>query len=365
MTQRGTIATSMDEIARRIEMQSSELVQLQQLQREAEASRLIYEYFLTRLKETAVQQGIQQADSRILSGAVVPLDPSAPRKPVILTLSLVLGIFSGTALILLHEFSQNTFRVAEDLEVKTGYPVLGQIPEVPAKRRKKVQDYLKNKPNSAAAEAIRNLRTSLLLANLDKTPKVIMSTSSIPGEGKTTQSIALAQNLGDMGKKVLLIEGDIRRCVFKEYFSITNEQGLLSVLLGDVPITDALTRVPEHNFDILMGEKPTTNAADIFSSARFADFLQGLRDTYDHVIIDTPPVLAVTDARIIGLCVDAVIYAVKWDSTTHRQVTDGLKALEQVNVRISGLVLGQISARGMKRYGYGDSYGAYQAYYQS
>ena len=372
MTDRDRIAAqiaaveqSITELTARIAHQSDELVQLQQYQREAEASRLIYEYFLGRMKETAVQQGIQQADSRVLSHAPVPLDPTAPRKSLVLGLSTVLAAFLGAALILLREFAQNTFRLPEELEAKTGYPILGKIPMIPTKRRKSVQAYLKTKPNSAAAEAVRNLRTSLLLGNLDRPPQIIMSTSSIPGEGKTTQSIAMAQNLADMGKSVLLVEGDIRRCVFREYFDKAGPDGLLSVLTGNAPLANAVTRPAGEGFDVLMGEKPTTNAADIFSSHRFADFLDGLRKTYDHVIIDSPPVLAVTDARIIGLATDAVIYTVKWDSTTHRQVADGLKSLEQVNVNISGLVLSQISGKGMKRYGYGDSYGSYQAYYQS
>ena len=364
-TQIAAVQQSITELTVRIEHQSDELVQLQQLQREAEANRLIYEYFLGRMKETAVQQGIQQADSRVLSHAPVPLDPTAPRRPLVLGLSTVLAAFLGAAMILLREFAQNTFRLPEELEAKTGYPILGKIPMIPTKRRKSVQAYLKTKPNSAAAEAVRNLRTSLLLGSLDRPPQIIMSTSSIPGEGKTTQSIALAQNLADMGKSVLLVEGDIRRCVFREYFDKTGPDGLLSVLTGDAALANAVIRPEGEGFDVLMGEKPTTNAADIFSSHRFVDFLDGLRKTYDHVIIDSPPVLAVTDARIIGLATDAVIYTVKWDSTTHRQVADGLKSLEQVNVNISGLVLSQISGKGMKRYGYGDSYGSYQTYYQS
>lgn len=364
-SQLNAIRTSISQLGQQIQTQTTELVRLQQLQREAEATRIIYEYFLTRLKETSVQQGIQQADSRIISKAVKPGGPSSPRRKLILMTSLLIGLGAGALLILLREFSQNTFRVAEDLEKKTGYPVLGQIPIIPSRSRKKVLQYLKDKPNSAAAEAVRSLRTSLLLANLDNHPQVIMSTSSVPGEGKTTQSIALAQNLSGLGKKVLLIEGDIRRRVFGEYFNIDTEGGLLSVLLGEQPLEEALGRLPDMDIDILLGERSSTNAADIFSSERFSRFIDGLREKYDYIIIDTPPVLAVTDARIIARWVDATIYTVKWDSTTHRQVTDGLKTLEQVNVQVSGLVLGQISAKGMKRYGYGDSYGAYQAYYNT
>ena len=364
-TQAQAVAISIAEITQSIATQSDELVALQQLQREAEASRLIYEFFLARLKETSVQQGLQQAESRILSYAVSPNRPSAPRKGTILVLSLIIGAVIGAGLVLLRELSKNTFRTPEDLEAKTGHAVVGQIPLVPARSRKKVLKYLQDKPNSGVAEAVRNLRTSLLLANLDKPPQVIMSTSSVPGEGKTTQSLSLALNLAGLGKKVLLIEGDIRRRVMSAYFEVPEKSGFLSVMLGEVSLEDAITQLPGMNFDVLFGEKSQTNAADIFSSDRFGVFINSLRERYDYIIIDTPPVLAVADARIIGRWVDTTIYTVKWDHTTHRQVLDGLKSFDQVRVKIAGLVLGQISPKGMKRYGYGDSYGAYQTFYDT
>ena len=348
-----------------IEQQSSDLVTLQQLEREAEASRLLYEYFLNRLKETSIQQGIQQADSRVLSQAVIPRMPSAPRKSLIMGVSVILGLFAGIALVLGRELAQNTFRLAETLENKTGYTVLGQIPAIPARKRKNVLKYLSEKPTSAAAEAIRNLLTSLLLSDLDNPPQIIMSTSSIPGEGKTTQSIALSQNLSGLGKKVLLIEGDMRRRVFAEYFEIENAKGLMSVLSGETKFEDAVIAEPTLRADLLVADKTKTNAADVFSSERFRAFLKELRTRYDYIIIDTPPVLAVPDARVIGQSVDAILYTVKWDSTSQRQVQEGIKSFESVNLQIAGLVLGQINARGMKRYGYGDSYGAYNSYYDN
>lgn len=359
------LETSITEVTERIDLQSVELVQLQQLQREAEASRLIYEAFLARLKETSIQQGIQQADSRILSKAVVPNAPSAPRKMSILAVSTLLGLVAGAAYVLFREMSQNTFRLAEDLETRTGYTVLGQIPTIPIRKRAGMLKYIAEKPNSAASEAVRNLRTSLLLANLDRQPQIIMTTSSIPGEGKTTLSVSLAHNFGAMGEKVLLIEGDVRRRVFREYFNVKSSGSLLSVLSGDVKLDDAVVYDQKLRADLLVGEKSNVNAADLFSSKRFSDFLKELRAKYDRIIIDTPPVLAVPDARVIGQSVDTIVYAVKWDSTTHRQVLEGIKSIEAVNLRIAGLALGQIDKRGMKKYGYGADYGDYQGYYES
>lgn len=358
------VERSTSETTARIERQSDELAKVQQLQRESEANRLIYEAFLGRSKEANILQGIQQADSRILSRSVVPKVPTAPRRSRIVALFLVFGVFMGAGGVLLRELSQNTFRTAEDLEKITDTSVLGQIPVIPARKRSNVIKYLKEKPNSGAAEAIRNLRTSLLLANVDKNPQIIMSTSSVPGEGKTTQSIALALNFAQLDEKVLLIEGDIRRRVFKDYFKISSKDSFLTILAGKAQIEDVIHKDEELKFDILMGESSSVNAADLFSSDKFASLLKDLRGQYDRVIIDTPPVLAVPDARVIGQNVDAIIYTVKWDDTSHRQVIDGLKSLKSVNANVSGLVLGQINKRGMKKYGYGDSYGTYQGYYR-
>lgn len=364
-SQLSAIEASIAEVNTRIDNQSEELVILEQLEREVEASRLLYQAFLSRLKETSIQQGIQQADSRILSRAVVPSVPSAPRASRILALSLILGLMAGAGAVLLREAAQNTFRTSEDLELKTGQSVIGQIPKIPSKHRRNVLEYISQKPNSVAAESVRNLRTSLLLANLDKHPKVIMSTSSVPGEGKTTQSITLAQNFAGLGAKVLLIEGDLRRRVLDEYFDHDPKHGLLSVISGDITLEKAIVHDDTLKADILYGEQLAINAADLFSSTTFAEFIDGLREHYDHIIIDTPPVLAVPDARIIGQLVDAVIYTVQWDSTPYRQVIDGLKSLGRVNVRVSGLVLSQIDDNKMKRYGYGDSQGDYSSYYQN
>lgn len=340
--------------------QSTDLITLQQLQREAEASRLLYEYFLSRLKETSVQSGIQTPDTRLLSRAGEPLRASSPNKPVILIISLILGLMIGTAYVLLREMAQSTFRAAEELERHTGYNVLGQIPKMPARRRKKLLQYLTNKPTSATAEAVRNMRTSVLLSDADNPPQVIMSTSSVPGEGKTTQSLSLAQNLAGLGKSVLLIEGDIRKRVFSEYFTAKDNNGMMAVLDGTLPLAEAAQHETSLNADVLMSEKASTNAADLFSSAAFTKLMKQARKDYDYIVIDTPPVLAVPDARIIGRHVDTTLYTVRWDHTSHRQVSQGLKELAQVNVAVAGLVLAQIDAKGQKRYGYGDQvYGGY------
>jgi capsular exopolysaccharide synthesis family protein len=345
-----------------ISRQSEELIQLQQLTREAEASRLLYEYFLSRLKETSAQEGIQQADSRILSNAVLPNGPSEPQKTFVLAMSIVLGTVVGSGLVLIWEGRQNGFRLASDLEADTGLPVMGQIPLLPTSKRREGLEYLSKKPASAAAEAIRNLRTSVLLSDMDNAPKVIMSTSSLPREGKTTISFALAQNLVGLGKKVLLVEGDLRRLIFSQYLDVQVAKGLISVLSEETSLEEAVIHDPILGADILVSETSNVNAADILSSERFARFIQTAREAYDMVIIDTPPVLVVPDARVIAQHVDVVLFTVLWDRTSKTQVHDALHMFETVGVKVNGLVLNQIDPKGMKQYGYGEAYGAYGSY---
>jgi len=328
------LQSALDGLSVQFGSQSTDLVALQQLERETEATRVLYETFLARLKETTVQEGVHQADSRILSDAI-PGEKVSPRTAMILALSAGLGLLGGMALVLTREVLQNTYRTPEDLERDTGLGVLGQIPRIPARARVDVLTYLRDKPSSPAAEAIRNLRTSILLSNIDAPPKVIMSTSSIPGEGKTTNALALAANLSGLQKRVLLMEGDIRRRTLIKYFpGASGKAGLLSVLGENLTIEEAIYHPPDHGFDVLMGEKSAINAADLFSSDRFQALVQNLREAYDYVVIDTPPVLVVPDARVIAQAVDAVIYSVNWDSTTRSQVDEGLRQFRSVNIPV-------------------------------
>lgn len=345
-----------------IDRQSQDLIKLEQLQREAESSRLLYEYFQTRLKETSAQQGIQKADSRILSDAVIPNSAAAPRKSLTLMLAGVLGLMSGMALVLLREMQANRIRSAGELEDLTGRVVLAQVPQVSEKNRRGVLAYLQKNPTSAPAEAIRNLRTSILLSSVDGAPKVIAMTSSVPGEGKTTTTLALAQNLTAMGRKVLVIEGDVRICTLNQYFDPSTEGStILKALSGEVTLAEAVRQVPGVG-DLLLAEKVAVNGADLFSSDRFVKLIATARSRYDMVLIDTPPVLVVPDAKVIAQQADTTVFVVHWDRTDRDQVTEALHQLDLVNIRVAGLVLSQVSPEGIRRYGYGSSYGAYASY---
>jgi len=347
----------------RIAAQNADLIQLQQLTREAEATRALYEYFLARMKETSAQQGIQQADSSIISRAVVSGVATSPKRSMIMLAAGLFGLLLGTALVLLREARNRTFRLATDLERMTGLPVLGQLPAVPGRSRLKMLQHIQANPSSAYAEALRNLRTSLMLANGEAAaPQVILCTSAVPGDGKTTLSLTLAQNFAALGKRVVLVEGDVRRRSLLKFFDDLPKTGLSAVLAGEADLEDATYHSDDLNIDIIVGDQHEVNAADAFASDGFSSFIERLRGTYDVVIIDTAPVLVVPDARIAARVADAVLFVVRWDSTSMDQVQEGLRLFRQAGIGGIGMALTQINFRRMHDYGYGGKYGAYGAY---
>lgn len=359
--QKSALGRSVAELEDAVGRQAADLAELQQLEREAQATKVLYETFLTRLKEASVQRGLQQADSRILSQAVLGTHV-APKKTLILVLSLLAGLTVGGGMVLSRQFLHAGYRTADELEAATGTPVLGQIPLIPISARGDLLSFLSSQPTAAATEAIRNLRTSLLMSNVDAPPQVILSASSVPGEGKTTQSIALVHNLAGLNNRVLLIEGDIRRRTLMHYIHADRSRGIISALSGNCTLAEAVIHDPSLHADVLLGEVSRLNAADVFASQRFAELMAQARASYDVIVIDSPPVLVVPDARVIARHADAVVYTVAWDKTKRSQVAEGLRQFETVNIPITGLVLSRIDPRGMARYGYAGRHGAYSTF---
>lgn len=339
-----------------INRQSKELIVLQQLERETETARLLYESFFTRLQEMNVQLGLETADVRLVSEAILK-GHTSQNKTQILYLALVFGLVIGASIVVFRELRFSGFRSISELRLNSGYDVLASVPIIPASDRKAFISYLKDNPNSVISEAVRNLRTSILMFDLDQEPQVIMLTSSVPQEGKSVLTFALAHNMVGLGKRVLLIEADIRRRVYSVHIERKNTVSLLDLINGDFELTDLDLFFEDLGFNILTGSKSDINAADIFASQRFADLITELRKHFDYILIDTPPILAVPDARLIGTNSDANIYIVKWNKTTRAQVQQGLDMISNVGIGTTGLVLNQIDSKKMKFYGYTGQYG--------
>ena len=358
-TQLASLQASADTLTLQIGAQSNELIAMQQLTREVDAARLLYQTFLTRLQEASIQQGLETPDARVLSQAV-RRGASSPRVTRLIIMAAFAGAFLGIAVAMVRDWRFAGFRTTDELGSTTGSPVLGSLPEMKVRDRKEVLRALKNNPNTVFAEAVRNLRTSILMTNPDVEPQLILVTSSIPGEGKTTLALALARYFGSLeGRRVLLMEADIRRQTLRAYMDEDRSHGakLLDVLLGKARLDDLDLVDPDLGVEVLMGSGGEFNAADLFESRRFRDLLTTLRGRYDHIIIDSPPVLAVPDARVLARYADLRIFAVRWGFTTKTQVRQGLDMLNSVGFPASGTVLTQVNHKKMKAYGYAGQYG--------
>ena len=368
-------ASLVDEVRRleqKVLKQSSNEVQLRQLDREAQASRVLYENFLGRLQETSEQEDLQEADARVLSPAEQPLLPEGQAKRRTLLISVILGSLAGIAIVFLLDRLNNTFRSPNQLEELSGENVLGVLPAIGNRmKRNDIVTYFREKPASSLAESIRNLRTSILFSNIDKPPKVVMFTSSVPREGKSTSSMLVALTSRQMGKSAIIVDCDLRLPALARLLDAADgKPGLVSVLEGAVEVEDAVFQDPDTGLHVLMtrgSERSNSiNAADVLSSKKFEELITKLTQMYDLVILDTPPVLVVTDARIISKLADAVVYAVRWDETPRGAVLEGLKELKNIDAPMAGVVMTLINEEKASRYSYeGYSYykGRYKDYY--
>lgn len=359
-----TLEQSVSELEDRSVVLSRSSVQLRQLEREAEADRLIYENFLNRFRETTEQEDLQTADARVLSEATRPFGASSPNRRKILVFAGAAGGALGLVLIIMLEMLANTFRSSSEVTTRTGQPVLASLPQIGRRlqRRRQVLDYFRDKSNSALAEAIRTLRTTLFLTNIDKPPRVVMVTSSVPGEGKSTTALLLAHMSTQMNKSAIVVDCDIRRPTLHKTFRLEGKAGLLSVLDGSTPLEEAVAIHEESGLHILPTTEAIPQAADVLSSARFRQLVEALRSRYDLVILDTPPILLVSDAAAVGKLADTSIYAIRWNHTPREAAVEGIDVLHELGIRVAGCVLTLVDRKQEARYAYayyGYGYGYY------
>jgi len=349
------------------------------LKRDVESNRTLYEGLLEKLKEAGVTAGLRSNNFRILKPARAPSVPVEPNIPRNLSFALVLGVITGLGLAFLLENMDNTVRTPEQAQALSALPSLGMIPlgskvtthGTAANRlaltssKEAVETVTQVRPQSQMAESYRALRTSLLLSNLGAPPKVIMVTSARPQEGKTTTSINTAIVLAQKGVRVLLVDADLRRPSVHKTLGMGPRSGLSNVLTGSATLQQTITISPVvPNLFILPAGTPPPNPAELLASSNMRDLIAELREQFDHIVLDTPPTLSVTDAVVLSPRADATILVIRSGHTTKQALRRSRDILMQVNAHVAGVLLNAVDLTSPDYYYYYEYQGKYTHYYQ-
>jgi capsular exopolysaccharide synthesis family protein len=331
------------------------------LEREVETNRQLFETFLAKFKQADTTESFQRPVARVVDAAMVPTAPFKPNKPRMVILSFVLALMGGVALAILLEKMDRTFASNEDVEDRLSLPVLGALPvlKIKARDRESSKNQFLREPKSVFAEEIRTIRTGVVLSSLDREHNVVVVTSSVMEEGKSTVAMNLALSLAGMEKKTLLIDGDMRRPSLSGVLELDRDApGLSNLVAGTHPFEDCVYKVPETALHLMPAGLVPPNPLELLSSKRFGAMIDELRERYDRVVIDSAPVQSVSDALVLSKIATQIIYVVKANETPYTVAQEGVKRLRQIDAPLIGVVLNQVSA---KKGGY--YYGRY-GYYQ-
>ena len=345
---------------------AGKMVEYNILKREAEANKVLYDGLLTKLREAGVSAGLKSSNIRIVDPAMIPSSPSRPAKTRNVALAFVVGLVGGIGLALMREYMDNTVKTPDDIETLARLPSLAVVPQFEAtdgngaggrqkllpglssnghgKRMELVAQHL---PKSQMSEAFRALRTSLLLSRADHPPQVILVTSALPREGKTTAAANLAVTLAQLGDKTIVVDADLRKPGVGRLLNMSggNYAGLSSYLAGASSLD--LVIVPHPTIPNLAaiptGPLPP-NPADLLSSHKVAEAIAELRKRFKFIVIDSPPVMAATDAVILSVQTDGVLLVVRSGETPKEAFTRTRDLLVSVKCNILGVVLNAVDA---------------------
>lgn len=317
--------------------------------------------FKDRLDEIEVEAGLQSGAARVVSTASVPKKPVKPAPVRNALLASIAGVFLGVSLAGLLEYLDDTVMTKDDLaRVTGGLPVLGVVPIVRAwrTRRSGLQLTAAGDPMSPASEAYRALRTSVQLLGVDRPVRSVQVTSAVAGEGKTTTAANLASSLSASGQRVVLVDCDLRRPRLAEAFGVGNEVGITSVLAGHVSLSDAIQLLTTHHHLHLLTAGPLPpDPSELLGSRRASELVFAIQSEFDIVVIDSAPVLPVTDATLLAAWVDATMLVVTSGATRSKHLRGAIELLRRVDAPLMGTVLNQATAEA----GFGYRYGRYEA----
>jgi succinoglycan biosynthesis transport protein ExoP len=336
--------------------------QLGVLEREVQQNRNLYDMFVNRLKETSATGDIQTTIARVVDPATVPASPFAPNRNQIVAIAAVVTLVIAAMLALLLDRLSNTLNSTTDVERRLGVPALGILHKIKGFIKKGFISELAffNDTQSTFAEAVRTVRTSVLMSALDDPHKIVVITSSVPEEGKTTLSFNLACALGQV-KKVLLVDGDLRRPKIGRLVGRDPKTpGLADLVAGQAQVSQCVFFDERSGIHILPAGTVPPNPLELLSSKRFKDVLTKLKEAFDIVIVDSAPLQLVSDAQVLSQFATSVIYVVKADSTPYQVAQNGLKKLRRVNAPLLGVVLNQLDIEKAEKY-YGE-YSGYKSY---
>lgn len=344
------------------------MVGLAEYERTAQASQALYETYLNSYKQLVAAEGTERANARILSLADAPLLPDSPNVPMNLVLALVIGLGVGVAAAYLAESLFHGVTSPEEVERSLGERFLGSIPLLSSvsKTARREVPAITDEPRSAFAESFRSLRTSIEQA-VPGDAQVIAVTSALPREGKSVTSACLAQTLAVGGAATLLIDCDLRRRGVSRLLQLPHgHPGLIEVLEGRATLADALVS-GETGLSVLTVRPADNEPESLLTGALFAELLAELRQQFDHIVLDLPPVLPIAAARVLASHADATVVVVRWRKTVESAVRSALSQLPRDRVNVVGVAISQVDMRRRRMFGHDDPsafYGEYRNYYQ-
>lgn len=345
----------------RTKLEASDLnekfIQYNILKRDVETNRQLYDALVSKMKEKQITEQSQGVEIFVVDPAKVPDKKSKPDFMKNMLLSIVLGLFGGTGIAFFLEYLDDRVKTSEDVEEITGVPVLGSISQFQGKDIS-IEGVTIREPNSIISEGYRTIRASLMLSHADSPPKSILVTSMAPDEGKTSTVYNLAVSLAQNDKKVIIVDCDLRRPSIHRVVDFPNVSGLSGYLSG----TSELLEIQKGHFsglDILASGPVPPNPSELLGSQRFTRLIAYLTSKYDYVLIDSPPILAVSDTLIISRQVEGTILIARSGKTRYDALVKGIKRLNDVNSKLLGIV---VNAVNLKIHGYDYSAGGYYYY---
>jgi polysaccharide biosynthesis transport protein len=366
-----SLLSSLAELSDKGGQNGQAIIRLRELERDAQSNRTLYETTLTRFKEAEQQTSLNTAESRVIAPALIPKSPSFPQTSRFLMMAAVLGLLLGTGVAVLLDRIESGFTTMEQLEQLLQLPVLAMIPALADKDRivdgkpLPIPDYVAAKPLSQFGESIRSARVSTQMSDIDQPPRLVLVTSSVPSEGKSTVALSFAYSAAASNQRVLLMDCDLRHPSTSKHFNLHEAKGLTDLLLGDAPPEVTFVRGPLRTLTILPAGTTTRHPPDVLGSERLRQLLESVRQSYDLVVIDAPPITPVIDGTILAKLVDKVVFVVQWRSTPREIVQRALQTLDTPRQRIAGIVFNNAQLDRMASYSpyYSYYHKRYQKYY--